>query len=284
MYCGTSCANRRAKLPATVVRRCAHCGDTFDAVRRGADTARYCTRRCVSLARWAAPGSRAPFLEHRIAKNCEQCGLSYSLTLSEGTRRRFCSRRCAGIHRMAQPEAALRKTQGAEALRRSAAQRRGRANPEAAARMRASNPMADPAIREKAAAARRGRSFIGRGGNGKLTVPQKMLAKELELPTEYAIGLAEARMAVSDDGSPRFESVPTHYKVDLAAPEVKLAIEVDGRSHLARRWRFLDRRKTEILESLGWTVVRYTNEEILDDLPRATREVRQTIRRLEAGR
>jgi len=49
---------------------------------------------------------------------------------------------------------------------------------------------------------------------------------------------------------------PSHYKIDLAQESVKLAIEIDGSSHGAKR-RIADARKTSFLESKGWTVLRF---------------------------
>jgi very-short-patch-repair endonuclease len=80
---------------------------------------------------------------------------------------------------------------------------------------------------------------------------------------EYAI---QTRPAVG-----KFESLPNCYKVDLASPEHKLAIEVDGKTHKLKRWKFLDRRKTAVLNFLGWKVLRFWNEEVSEN-PRAIAE------------
>ena len=63
----------------------------------------------------------------------------------------------------------------------------------------------------------------------------------------------------------KFPSLPPAYKVDIGIPEIGLAIEVDGRTHIAKRQRFLDHRKTEILKALGWNVIRFWNREIDND-------------------
>jgi hypothetical protein len=49
---------------------------------------------------------------------------------------------------------------------------------------------------------------------------------------------------------------PPHYKPDLANPETKTVIELDGPSHKSSVRREQDSRKTVILEALGWKVVR----------------------------
>ena len=134
--------------------------------------------------------------------------------------------------------------------------------------------MAKADARAKMAAKLSGRTFLARGGNGKLTPQQERVAALTGLEMEYPIGVpAEARE--------KFESPPRCYKVDLAAPEVKLAVEIDGKSHLTKRWRFLDRRKTEILSHLGWSVLRFWNAEVDADPQRVAETIRSTISKLK---
>jgi hypothetical protein len=145
------------------------------------------------------------------------------------------------------------------------AKNKGRTRPDSAARMRSNNPMNDPSTLEKMRSSMSGRTFLARGGNGQLTVPQINLSEALGWPTEYPIETA----TVAD----RFDSLPHAYKVDIANPDLKLAIEVDGNSHRSRKWRFLDRRKEEVLAALGWTVLRFPNELVLGDLDLVVKEV-----------
>jgi hypothetical protein len=123
----------------------------------------------------------------------------------------------------------------------------------------------NPEYRENVVSKLRGRTFLSRGGNSRLTEPQLRLAFELDLPVEFAIETASVRG--------QFPSLPNCYKVDLADPTCQLAIEVDGNSHRSKRWQFLDRRKTEVLAALGWRVIRFRNEEVLKDLDRVVGEI-----------
>jgi hypothetical protein len=127
--------------------------------------------------------------------------------------------------------------------------------------MKKSNPMRNPATVEKMRRTLRGRTFLARGGNGKPTKQQIVLAKALGLleNMEHPIPTAPVRE--------QFKSLPNCYKVSLAYPERKIAIEVDGKTHLLKRWKFLDRRKTAVLNALGWSVFRVTNEEVDSCLP-----------------
>jgi very-short-patch-repair endonuclease len=56
----------------------------------------------------------------------------------------------------------------------------------------------------------------------------------------------------------RSSGYPYHYKADLANPEAKLLVEVDGNSHYGKRKK-LDEKKDALLASLGWSVFRFRN-------------------------
>ena len=55
-----------------------------------------------------------------------------------------------------------------------------------------------------------------------------------------------------------------NYILDFYIPSAKLAIEIDGRQHKLVENREDDRIRDEFLNSLGITVVRYTNDDIRD--------------------
>jgi len=120
--------------------------------------------------------------------------------------------------------------------------------------MRERNPMRLPLARAKMKSKLTGRTFLARGGNGNLTKQQLTIHELTGLPMEYVIPTKEVRG--------QFESLPNHYKVDLADPARRLAIEIDGRTHTQKRWQFLDARKTAVLSALGWSVLRFWNEEV----------------------
>ena len=73
----------------------------------------------------------------------------------------------------------------------------------------------------------------------------------------------------------KFKSLPTCYKVDIADPARRLAIEIDGPSHNTKKWKFLDKRKTEVLNALGWSVLRFSNQRVDSDLEAVLREIRE---------
>jgi very-short-patch-repair endonuclease len=54
------------------------------------------------------------------------------------------------------------------------------------------------------------------------------------------------------------------YIVDLACRSAKLAVEFDGSQHLEAQ--DYDERRTSFLATQGWTVVRFWNSEVVDNL------------------
>ena len=140
-------------------------------------------------------------------------------------------------------------------------------------RMRENNPMRDPAVVAKMVAKKKGCTFLGRGGNGKPTVPQLRLSEALSLPIEVVVLTASV--------AGQFASLPHHYKVDIGDEALRLAIEVDGESHKLRKWKFLDRRKESVLYALGWTVLRFWNQDVMENLEECGQTVLSTTWRLK---
>ena len=129
-------------------------------------------------------------------------------------------------------------------------------NPESLAKMR--RTLAEP------------HTFLGRGGHSRTTKPQELLAAALNLPMEYVINLSLVKHL--------FKHLPRHgYAVDLAHVESKTAIEVDGRSHSTKKWQYLDRKKTEILSALGWSVLRFGNGTIISTPESVVSQIRAYI-------
>ena len=49
---------------------------------------------------------------------------------------------------------------------------------------------------------------------------------------------------------------PTSYKADYAHASLRIAVELDGPCHASRKQQGKDRKKDEVLQALGWRVVR----------------------------
>jgi hypothetical protein len=140
--------------------------------------------------------------------------------------------------------------------------------------MKAKNPMRDPEVRAKMSETHKriGHKPKFQGGNGRgPTEPQQRLAKALGWPMEIAIRTLKKR------GS----GYPTSYKVDIADGANMIAIEVDGGSHLSLKGQAMDAKKTELLSSLGWTVLRFSNQEVMERLEECVQTVMSTMSKLK---
>lgn len=107
-----------------------------------------------------------------------------------------------------------------------------------------------------------------RGGNGTgPTEAQAKLSEALGWPMEVVVVTHLRREA----GNPR------HYKLDVANQAEKVAIEVDGGSHCALARQEQDRRKDAFLSSVGWTVLRFSNQQVLTDLDGCLSTISQSM-------
>jgi len=68
------------------------------------------------------------------------------------------------------------------------------------------------------------------------------------------------------------------YILDFYCPEYKLAIEVDGDSHIGKEQ--YDTIRTEALGAYGLNVLRFRNEEVLADLESVLLRILQVINKL----
>jgi len=75
-----------------------------------------------------------------------------------------------------------------------------------------------------------------------------------------------------------------YYILDFYAPEIKLAIEVDGGVHNINDQQEYDRNREEYLESFGISIIRFTNEEILTKREDVIRQIKQKINKLREQR
>lgn len=68
------------------------------------------------------------------------------------------------------------------------------------------------------------------------------------------------------------------YRVDLAYPDLRIAIELDGWAHHGTRRAFdRDRERGNDLELAGWTVLRFTSRSTRDDVVRVVRAARAAV-------
>ena len=130
-------------------------------------------------------------------------------------------------------------------------------------RMTKNNPMSRPEIRQKVSDSLKKINHKPkiRGGNGTgLTKAQEILL--IELKKHYTNVIPEYPIKT---GMKNGSGYPTCYKVDIVIPEKMIGIEVDGHSHLLLTRQEQDEKKTLFLENLGWKILRFRNEEVLEN-------------------
>lgn len=71
------------------------------------------------------------------------------------------------------------------------------------------------------------------------------------------------------------------YIVDFACLQVKLVVEVDGNSHFTPKAQAYDARRTAHLEKQGYTVIRFTNREVMTNIDGVCQVIAKTCQALE---
>lgn len=67
------------------------------------------------------------------------------------------------------------------------------------------------------------------------------------------------------------------YIVDFACPEHKIVVEVDGSGHASRDGLAADEKRGERLAAAGWTVLRFWNDDVLQDIDGVCTHILRTI-------
>jgi very-short-patch-repair endonuclease len=106
----------------------------------------------------------------------------------------------------------------------------------------------------------------GRGEGPPSTSEPRRFARDLrKVPTAAEDTLWQALRGRRLNGLKFKRQVPVlAYTVDFLCFERKLIVEIDGKQH--DWYASYDRRRTEEIESQGFTVLRFTNEQVLTDL------------------
>lgn len=68
-----------------------------------------------------------------------------------------------------------------------------------------------------------------------------------------------------------------HFIVDFYCHELKLVIEIDGDSHFTDEGKAYDKLRTQVLEGYGLKVLRFTNDEVLNNFEGVCRQVEEMI-------
>jgi hypothetical protein len=135
------------------------------------------------------------------------------------------------------------------------------------------NPFSNPDVRRRSLLTRANKSCHSlNGGNGRpLPVPVRLLSQFLKWPTEVLVPVNPWTKA---DGNPKC------FRIDIAEPRLRIAVEVDGRSHNDKLIQQKDRRKEVYLAAHGWTVLRFRNSKVLTEFDNVTATIMQAVKSL----
>lgn len=234
-------------------KACVVCGKMYTVRGDRKTTSRFCSRKCC--------GQEKRKLKPVV--RCLGCGEEFPAYRES---LKFCSRRCSGKYIAAQEHVSKASSERMRQLnKRPDVQEKlfkhlhGPTNPFRGVKK---------SFREKTKKllATRGWEKLN-GGNGRdLPRPQQILAHALGWPTEVVVLTKILR-----------RSYPTHYKLDIASLDKKIAIEVDGNSHQHPTIQQRDARKDDFLREQGWIVLRFKNKEILNDLDHVLVQVNECL-------
>ena len=252
------------------MKKCEWCEEEFP---RRKESQRACSRSCAQKLRNKELG-----FGQESKRPCEWCKKDF-IAKGIADYRRFCGKSCHAKWRNAQPEYRAKVFTKESAAKISAKTKKYCADhPEFrkmhSERMKKNNPGSNPAIVEKMKATKRLNGTLNvwlaeRGGNGKLTEPQTRLALALGWEMEVAISLGK-----------RQEGFPTCYKIDVASKKLKMGIEVDGKGHLSKGNMLRDAKKEKALTGLGWKILRFTNQEIMNNLSSVLLVIKKEVKAL----
>ena len=74
------------------------------------------------------------------------------------------------------------------------------------------------------------------------------------------------------------------YILDFYCPELKLAIEVDGESHIRTDVKEYDAQREEQIKQLGLTLLRFTNEDVTKNPNGVLQKIKETTESLRTNR
>lgn len=130
--------------------------------------------------------------------------------------------------------------------------------------MKTNNPVYKDGVVQKSNATKEQNGILHtwmgvRGGNGKISECEQLIYDFcIQHGFEYnkAINTYSIRKQYPD------KHYGFNYKPDFTNSEYKLCVEVDGKAHYTTDGRLVDSKKEFCLNALGYTVIRFTNDEV----------------------
>lgn len=205
----------------------------------------------------------------------KQCKFCQTPLPPDKEHRTFCNQSCAGKWNFSQPEYRAKiYTPARNAKITQAKIRMHQEHPEygEAFRRRTLNMAPEMKLsnaqKQKAKLREMGWKPTVRGGNGTGPTHAELILLEM-LPGSKNNYPIKTKMGTGT-------GYPTCYKVDVAVPALKLAIEADGNSHNVTSRKEQDAKKDSFLRGIGWTVLRFKNKQIVEQ-PETTKALIDTL-------
>lgn len=167
--------------------------------------------------------------------------------MPKGVYPRTANQRLAAVANLAKGRSPEARQKAAESLREIALDPAWREKVSAATR----TAMHRPEVRQRHMDSMRAAKVNFAGGNGQTPARTVREAALILEPLGY---MREYVIKTSGHGTGL--NCPMNYKADFAHPQQKVAIELDGPCHRPLAKQALDKKKTTVLEALGWTVHR----------------------------
>lgn len=201
-----------------------------------------------------------------MIKQCEFCGKQFKVKDTvHGMRKRFCNASCSAKWRTQKYGVAKKSEDGKKRLSVLMKSRWEDKDfrDSVISRMYTDNPSFNRDNIEKAKRTKLQRGYVPNNnfkyGNGKLSEYESKVYDKLincGFYYNYAINTKLARDAFPS------KHYAHNYKPDFTNISKHLCIEIDGKNHKEKSVRELDKKKDECLEFLGFTVMRFTHNDI----------------------
>ena len=195
-------------------------------------------------------------------KNCVICGKEF-FTKPSKSERKCCSKKCAGVYRkttygcLLSEETRLKNGQILKERWKDPEFRKKKIE-----YMRTNNPVYREGVIEKANKARLMNGKLPNNfkyGNGKMSEYESKaweMLEDLGFVYNKGINTREIRKLYPD------KHIAWCYKPDFLHRSLKICIEIDGKNHATKYIKQLDKKKDETLKLLGYTVIRFTHDDI----------------------
>ena len=245
------------------LRECVWCKATFMPVKISYGWSAACSRTCATRQSGKLKKERNA-LKPKPTKICQECKQEF--VLDDHKRNRFCGTSCSAKWRMRAFPCRWSEEEKKQISVRMKGWHASGSEAALAAKVRFAGLRAlqgpEVRLKQRQTLKAMGHKPPIQGGNGKpIPVPQMALFNFLH---KHHKDWWELEYIIPTRTLVYSEVMPKYFRLDIACKTRKVWIEVDGKNHLTLKVKDADRRKREALATIGWKVLRFSNQTILD--------------------